>query len=1554
LANQNFKVKNGLTVGQHDIVDNDGNVTVPGDLTVDGNFSIASLEVDEITVNDSVGSDLLPDVTATRDLGSVTRTWNQVHAAEFYGDGSGLTGVTSYTIDDFNDDFATKTTDDLSEGTTNLYYTDARSRAAISVTGSGSYDSNTGVITITGGVSSVNSQTGAVVLTTTDISEGTNLYWTSSRFDSALSGKTTTDLTEGTNLYWTNTRFDNQFAAKSTTNLSEGTNLYWTDARFDTRLATKTTTDISEGTNLYFNTFRARNAISVVDAGGDGSISYDTYSGVITYTGPSAAEVRAHFTAGTGVTITDGVISIDQTGDDVTFSDITVDSIQFNTSASVSVATGQIAWNASEGTFNLGLANGVVLQTGQETNFYAKATEAIANGALVMFAGAQGDHLLIANADLTTPGFQDTWIVGVATQAFANNQYGYVTCFGKVRELNTLAWPEGTILYANPTTPGGLTATRPTAPDRAIEVAAVVRSHGTQGTLLVRPTFGFYLSNLHDVYTNSVADNDLLAWNSANSRWQNIPGTTTSIAEGTNLYYTDARARAAISVVDAGGDGSITYAGGVITYTGPSAAEVRGHFSAGTGVGIVNGEISIGQDVSTSSAVEFSSVTVSASPTQTYHLTNKQYVDNMAQGLATMAPCKIATTGNLTGVYDNGTAGVGATFTIAATATLTIDGNSSWSLNNGILLKDQTDAVENGRYYISQLGSASTDWILTRCVYCDSADEIPGSYILVTDGTDNEGTGWVGFVDDPDTFAVGTDDINYIQFSGAGTYTAGAGLSLVGTTFSNTGVLSVNGVTGAVTAGDILAAVATVDGTGSGLDSDLLDGQDGSYYLDWTNATNKPDPVITVTLTGDVTGSANTTLTDLASGTVTVSTTIEANSVALGTDTTGDYVASLVAGTGIAVGAAGESATPTITNTDPGSSQNIFKNIAVSGQTTVVADSNNDTLTLVAGTNVTITTDAANDTITIAANDSSVDWSEIQNKPDPVITVTLTGDVTGTANTTLTDLASGTVSVATTIAANSVALGTDTTGNYAASVAAGSGITVTGSAGEGTDYTVAHADTSSVGNLSSDNSGNTFIQDISFTFDTYGHVTAASVATGTVSIGDGAMTVTAGSGLTGGGQLGTANQTGASSITISHADTSTASNLTASARTYVTALTFDTYGHVTGYSTGTETVVDTNTTYTAGSGLTLSGTEFSHTDTSSQASVNNSNGTVIQDITLDTYGHITAIGSVDLDSRYVNVTGDSMSGTITVSTPADHDSASVTSLTSAPIIVPEVNVGSASAFLPFLHQKALHTSGYRTHMNLGLYKQASGWGENETGFYVALGGNDNYPTEYFRMTYGGSIKHSNGSVFWHSGNDGSGSGLDADLLDGNDSAYYQKRVSIQDTPPSGSSGDLWYESDSGTLHVYYDSFWIDVAPQVGSSSNLQVNSLGVGTTASGTTGQIRATNDVIAYYSDARLKTFEGRIDNAIDKVKQLNGYYFRENDTARSLGYNNPERQVGVSAQEVQAVLPEVVTTAPVSDDYLTVKYEKLVPLLIEAIKDQQTLIEQLQSRIERLEGQQ
>jgi hypothetical protein len=123
----------------------------------------------------------------------------------------------------------------------------------------------------------------------------------------------------------------------------------------------------------------------------------------------------------------------------------------------------------------------------------------------------------------------------------------------------------------------------------------------------------------------------------------------------------------------------------------------------------------------------------------------------------------------------------------------------------------------------------------------------------------------------------------------------------------------------------------------------------------------------------------------------------------------------------------------------------------------------------------------------------------------------------------------------------------------------------------------------------------------------------------------------------------------------------------------------------------------------------------------------------------------------------------------------------------------------------------------------------------------------------------------------------------------------------------------------------------------------------IGTTANPGAGAIYATGDITAFYSDDRLKTKLGNIDNALSKVLSLNGFYFEPNQTAMNLGYEN-KKQVGVSAQEVKAVLPEVVVPAPIDQEYMTVHYHKLVPLLIEAIKDLNAKVESMQKIIDEM----
>ena len=128
------------------------------------------------------------------------------------------------------------------------------------------------------------------------------------------------------------------------------------------------------------------------------------------------------------------------------------------------------------------------------------------------------------------------------------------------------------------------------------------------------------------------------------------------------------------------------------------------------------------------------------------------------------------------------------------------------------------------------------------------------------------------------------------------------------------------------------------------------------------------------------------------------------------------------------------------------------------------------------------------------------------------------------------------------------------------------------------------------------------------------------------------------------------------------------------------------------------------------------------------------------------------------------------------------------------------------------------------------------------------------------------------------------------------------------------------------------------------------NSISVSGNISGAVGSF--TGNVTAFASDIRLKTNIEYIENAVDKVVKLSGFTYNFNEKGSELGFDSSVRYSGVSAQEVQEVLPEAVFPAPISDKYLTVQYDKLVPLLIEAIKEQQETITNLQNRLEILEG--
>lgn len=187
------------------------------------------------------------------------------------------------------------------------------------------------------------------------------------------------------------------------------------------------------------------------------------------------------------------------------------------------------------------------------------------------------------------------------------------------------------------------------------------------------------------------------------------------------------------------------------------------------------------------------------------------------------------------------------------------------------------------------------------------------------------------------------------------------------------------------------------------------------------------------------------------------------------------------------------------------------------------------------------------------------------------------------------------------------------------------------------------------------------------------------------------------------------------------------------------------------------------------------------------------------------------------------------------------------------------------------------------------------------------------------------------------------------------------QITFTEAPPNGSSIECVAISNQGitiapsdnsvsTVKIAIDAVVTDriLNKNVTSAKledNLQITSLGIGTAASGTAGEIRAANAITSYYSDERLKTKVSDIENALDKVMQLSGFLYVENEKAKELGFNNTKTQLALSAQDVQRVLPEAVQPAPFDtnpdgtsisgENYLTVQYEKIVPLLVEAIKE-------------------
>jgi hypothetical protein len=186
------------------------------------------------------------------------------------------------------------------------------------------------------------------------------------------------------------------------------------------------------------------------------------------------------------------------------------------------VTPGTFTWNATDQTANLQLSSNVSLQLGQESNILItnRTGSDFVDLQAVYITGAQGNRLTaalaLANSDATSAA-----TIGIVTEPIANNQLGFVTTTGLVRQVNTSAWAEGDQLYLSSTIPGGITNVKPVAPQHLVVIGWVVRSHSVNGSIYVNVNNGYELEELHNVLISTPTNGQVLTYEASTQLWKN-------------------------------------------------------------------------------------------------------------------------------------------------------------------------------------------------------------------------------------------------------------------------------------------------------------------------------------------------------------------------------------------------------------------------------------------------------------------------------------------------------------------------------------------------------------------------------------------------------------------------------------------------------------------------------------------------------------------------------------------------------------------------------------------------------------------------------------------------------------------------------------------------------------------------------------------------------------------------------------------------------------------------------------------------------------------------
>jgi len=210
------------------------------------------------------------------------------------------------------------------------------------------------------------------------------------------------------------------------------------------------------------------------------------------------------------------------------FTDVEVTSIQFDITQTTAPVEGQAIWNDDAKTLEIGLKGGFALEVGLQMIELCvnKTGTTIAKGKVVYINGGQGNRPTITLADYSSDA-TSARTFGVVAENINNNNSGYVVTKGLVTGLNTNSYTAGTQLYL--ADDGDMTSTKPVAPNHMVYVAKVIAQNSTSGIIYVEVMNGFELDELHDVSITSVADKNLLQYDSATSLWKNVSPSTVNV-----------------------------------------------------------------------------------------------------------------------------------------------------------------------------------------------------------------------------------------------------------------------------------------------------------------------------------------------------------------------------------------------------------------------------------------------------------------------------------------------------------------------------------------------------------------------------------------------------------------------------------------------------------------------------------------------------------------------------------------------------------------------------------------------------------------------------------------------------------------------------------------------------------------------------------------------------------------------------------------------------------------------------------------------------------------